>query len=251
MADNPNTNTAAREVANVLVRADHIERMELVGRQCIDGAKCHHGCLKSCSRRTSCVPLSIADSYLRDDWTLIATQQQGGEQEARDILADALNATSDYVDGMKPDAYVSKAVAFKAIQKALRTKQPAASEGDGRTCDFQTAVALEVGADEENQGDIIRHVRAWVASAKGQSVLSNTNKQAAGEAVAADECGRPLTYWGGKAPPRHPADEGRAVTDEMVTLALAAYYGPADWTSQLNRDSMKLALTAALQAGTP
>lgn len=42
----------------------------------------------------------------------------------------------------------------------------------GEVVDFQTLVALEVGADEENQHDILQHVRAWVASAKGQDLAS-------------------------------------------------------------------------------
>ena len=50
-----------------------IKDFEQIGRQCADTGTCHHGCTKVCARRNGCVPLSIAESFLNDDWTLRAT----------------------------------------------------------------------------------------------------------------------------------------------------------------------------------
>lgn len=44
--------------------------IEVLGRQCADTGKCHHQCEKSCFRKESCSPLSVAKDWLNDDWSL-------------------------------------------------------------------------------------------------------------------------------------------------------------------------------------
>lgn len=48
-----------------------------------------------------------------------------------------------------------------ALEAALSAQQ-----GQGEALSFKERVALEVGADESNEDDIIRHVAAWVKAAK-------------------------------------------------------------------------------------
>lgn len=43
--------------------------VEVIGVQCADGGKCHHGCTEKCARKDGCVPLSAA-KWLNDDWSL-------------------------------------------------------------------------------------------------------------------------------------------------------------------------------------
>jgi hypothetical protein len=47
-----------------------VEELEVVGVRCADSAKCHHECKTECARKDGCVPLSIASSFLNDDWSV-------------------------------------------------------------------------------------------------------------------------------------------------------------------------------------
>lgn len=58
------------ETNHLPVHVGVISDIEHVGRQCLDSGRCHHGCTKTCFRREGCVPLSIAGSYLNDDWSI-------------------------------------------------------------------------------------------------------------------------------------------------------------------------------------
>ena len=53
----------------VTVHKSVLENLENVGKQCADSGTCHHNCESVCSRKTTCVPLSIAKPWLNDDWT--------------------------------------------------------------------------------------------------------------------------------------------------------------------------------------
>ena len=179
------------------------------------------------------------------------TQQQGGEQEAgdgdrqaRELWARELRAKGMVCEAVgvtygpwdqKEDA------AIRAISAALRSKQPAASEGDGirveRAEYFSPTEGghfLRVVYRWPHNGKLLRHTQFVELHSKDQVehliVLLNTSKQAAGEAVpigwftddhltdrsattydktVADRWvakGWPITpiYT---TPPRHPADE--------------------------------------------
>lgn len=71
---------------------------------------------------------------------------------------------------------------MREYARAALATLPTQSAGvEERALGFQAAVALEVGADQDDQDDILLHVRAWVASAKGQAAAIRTKQPAASE----------------------------------------------------------------------
>ncbi len=221
------------------------------------------------------------------------TQQQGGEQEAGDGVTDDIveRACEAYLAEAKrqnfnPSEAWARSQQAKdwmraALTAALRTKQPAASEGDGirveRAEYFSPTEGghfLRVVYRWPHNGKLLRHTQFVELHSKDQVehliVLLNTSKQAAGEAVgyanrnefemegcAGFTCSKrpPLTEASFFTiplylhPPRHPADEVRsAVTDAMVDRACDAYDAVA--FELANRTAIRAAMTAAL-AGTP
>ena len=169
--------------------------------------------------------------------------------------------------------------------QALRTKQPAASEGDGRAmlreC-YEWLFESKADGPQVSEGAIERgyytpefrdlHDRLRAA-------IDNTSKQAAGEAVdstfaewlasempAGTVIGDP-TWWANRiarqyqvhCTPRHPADEG-VVGDSMVERAADAYeaaaesegFGRVEGSERVTHlRFIRAAIDAALQAGTP
>lgn len=45
-----------------------VDQIEVLGHQCADGGKCHHGCTSECFRKACCEPLS-ACTWLNTDWS--------------------------------------------------------------------------------------------------------------------------------------------------------------------------------------
>ena len=96
--------------------------------------------LDECGRPTDAAEVREGrNPFVRGEYALAAiekslAQQQGGEQEARELLAASFDARGLTQDAMALreeiviDAHT--AAALDAITAALRTKQPAASEGD-------------------------------------------------------------------------------------------------------------------------
>ena len=258
-------------------------------------------------------PLAVCVPYVRADLATL-TQQQGGEQEATCAGCNGRGEVGGWAgDGYQtdpcpfctpsglPDALTGDFDCPKAAEcracpcgfcTALRTKQPAASEGDGRVPEAELLALVsgpymyhhkmnELQEREAKGFDRCReltmeNIRIWCATRRAM-FADNTSKQAAGEAVVLERWGFPSGisspaercadgYWTPwhiaqsllTTPPRHPADEGMAVTDEVVARACVAYDTAAvgeGFMSSLDGDEhtrwMTAALTAALQAGTP
>jgi len=237
------------------------------------------------------------------------TQQQGGEQEAGDVEQQARELLYAETEKAYAEPFggpiIQHDIAVRAITAALRTKQPAPSEGDGRVPEAELLALVsgpymyhhkmnELQEREAKGFDRCReltmeNIRIWCATRQSMFAV-NTSKQAAGEAVAWEfrslykATGAIHCDWrkctqeefdrnraGNEnaelrveyralytTPPRHPADEGMAVTDEVVARACVAYDTAAvgeGFMSSLDGDEhtrwMTAALTAALQAGTP
>ena len=200
------------------------------------------------------------------------TQQQGGEQEAdverqaRELLAaeyerDGLGKIGEYIRNPDPSIkFPIESCAIRAITAALRTKQPAASEGDGRAmlreC-YEWLFESKADGPQVSEGAIERgyytpefrdlHDRLRAA-------IDNTSKQAAGEAVAwnvyqhgsssvtsdivmaqhwRDEGCRVVPLVEATTPPRHPADEGRDAWKKDAPKE-------SGWYWHDDRDSMRL-----------
>ena len=166
----------------------------------------------------------------------ILTQQQGGEQEAGDVEQQAREFLAAQLpsglaqtvrNGNIPYQWVSDAL--NAITAAIRSKQPAASEGDKYLDQLCHVVHALTG--DEGEDDPLTVLERYAANGATLTYPddANTSKQAAGEAVAT-VCLRGDTYAHGLftelqvqhkegvtfpigtkfyLAPRHPADDGR------------------------------------------
>ena len=164
------------------------------------------------------------------------TQQQGGEQEAdvekqaRTLLAieyerEGIFGQAGEIRAGTEDVLLDEEIHLRAIVAALRTKQPAASEGDVEALARKmfTDQADKLAAPWDRQLEPTK--QHWREKATEQL---NTSKQAAGEAVVLERWGFPSGisspaercadgYWTPwhiaqsllSTPPRHPADEGK------------------------------------------
>ena len=174
-------------------------------------------------------PAGAALLHCADELEAALTQQQGGEQEARELLAASFDARGLTQDAMALreeiviDAHT--AAALDAITAALRTKQPAASEGD--VLKFVRDLAengLRYGLDPchdwTSKETIFAFWRSYMSQADksirdraAAALATNTSKQAAGEAVreGCGLCGGFCNHPEEHTPPRHHADEGMAI----------------------------------------
>lgn len=123
------TNTAARELLPCPFCGKEAmdqwpnETLDASGDNCVRCAWCH-----------GAAPMNT--------WNRRAlTQQQGGEQEAVDVEQEARELLAREYDKADPEwaealrngtGHPNGTPAFRAVVAALRTKQPAASEGDGQ-----------------------------------------------------------------------------------------------------------------------
>ena len=64
---------------------------EIIGERCADGGKCHHRCTDTCSRRSTCAPLS--GSGLRFDWSVPALRADA------DLAGDRFEAPVAWLSG--------------------------------------------------------------------------------------------------------------------------------------------------------
>ena len=132
------------------------------------------------------------------------TQQQGGEQEAGDVEQEARELLAREYDKADPEwaealrngtGHPNGTPAFRAVVAALRTKQPAASEGDvGYYCPkcngSGEAPGLEYpSADPQDAYETMMACGQCEGTGmlSNAAVAANTSKQAAGEAVEASE----------------------------------------------------------------
>ena len=194
------TNTAARELLAVLLT-----------RVFCDGYKSgHHDTVEGGYTDVFYVDRDtywrekIDEEYADDIATL--TQQQGGEQEAD--VEQAIRTAQRFCDEKETLyerlKYISRdppsriAAAIRTLITALRTKQPAASEGDGRVPEAEL-LALVAGPymyhhkmnelqEREAKGFdrcrelTMENIRIWCATRQAMFAV-NTSKQATGEAV--------------------------------------------------------------------
>lgn len=82
---------------------------EIIGERCADGGKCHHRCTDTCSRRSTCAPLS--GSGLRFDWST-------GEPSLsafRDVAGDRFEVPVAWLSGPAQDEREAPVVVATAI----------------------------------------------------------------------------------------------------------------------------------------
>ena len=158
--------------------------------------------LDECGRPTDAAEVREGrNPFVRGEYALVAieavlTQQQGGEQEAGDGLPELPMQWKSEAPGTC--LYTADQMRAYATA-ALRTKQPAASEWDGRVPEAEL-LALVAGPymyhhkmnelqEREAKGFdrcrelTMENIRIWCATRRAM-FAANTSKQAAGEAVA-------------------------------------------------------------------
>ena len=192
--------------------------------------------LDECGRPTDAAEVREGrNPFVRGEYALAAiekslTQQRGGEQVDDDMVSRFMQEASEQGLITVQGTAVEKS-ARAILAAALRSKQPAASEGDERREYDAFAGAINV---------LLSH---GIATSKAVEIArdlsDNTSKQAAGEAVVLERWGFPSGisspaercadgYWTPwhiaqsllSTTPRHPADEKVQIKSSTIELAL-------------------------------